>query len=192
MLVRSVFRGHVRAAMPHTLVEETADLVVLYLAPGTRGKLFSGAPLHRITDVGGEDWSLGDVVWSRTHRLCLTPLHEAHSLDLFWDEEDWRFRCWYVNLQEQLRRTPFGFDTRDQALDVVIKPDGSWSWKDEEHFEEATRHGHFTAEEARAVRCEAESVVADLDRLVPTGWEDWRPDPAWPLPSLPSGWDKSM
>ena len=23
----------------------------------------------------------------------------------------------------------------------------------------------------------------------PTGWEDWQPDPAWSLPTLPEGWD---
>jgi hypothetical protein len=22
----------------------------------------------------------------------------------------------------------------------------------------------------------------------PTGWEDWRPDPAWPVPELAAGW----
>ena len=24
----------------------------------------------------------------------------------------------------------------------------------------------------------------------PTGWEDWRPDPSWPIPQLPDGWDR--
>ena len=23
----------------------------------------------------------------------------------------------------------------------------------------------------------------------PTGWESWRPDPTWPLPAVPPGWD---
>jgi len=23
----------------------------------------------------------------------------------------------------------------------------------------------------------------------PTGWEAWRPDPSWPVPELPPGWD---
>jgi hypothetical protein len=33
-----------------------------------------------------------------------------------------------VNVQELLRRTPFGFDTADNVLDVVIAPDlSSWS-----------------------------------------------------------------
>jgi hypothetical protein len=25
----------------------------------------------------------------------------------------------------------------------------------------------------------------------PTGWEDWRPDPAWPAPELVSGWENA-
>jgi uncharacterized protein len=24
---------------------------------------------------------------------------------------------------------------------------------------------------------------------LPEGWEDWQPDPTWPLPTLPSDWD---
>jgi uncharacterized protein len=22
------------------------------------------------------------------------------------------------------------------------------------------------------------------------GWESWRPDPEWPLPEVPAGWDR--
>jgi hypothetical protein len=55
-----------------------------------------------------------------------------------------------------LRRTRLGFDTRDQALDVVVEPDGTWQWKDEDQL---------------------------------TGWEGWRPDPAWPPPMLSRDWN---
>ena len=26
--------------------------------------------------------------------------------------------------------------------------------------------------------------------LLPTGWEDWRPEPGWPVLELPGGWDR--
>ena len=41
--------------------------------------------------------------------------------------------------------------------------------------------------DAAAVRDEAARVLAAPPW--PTGWEDWRPDPAWPLPALLPGWD---
>ena len=37
------------------------------------------------------------------------------------------------------------------------------------------------------VRAEAERVLAAPPW--PTGWEAWRPDPSWPAPALPDGWD---
>ena len=188
-VLRSVYLGHVRWAFPVRVLEETETRVALYLAPGTRGKRFAGPPLNAVADLRDVDWSLEDAVWRYTHRLYLTPFGRAHSLELFWDAETWAFAGWYVNLQEPLRRTPVGFDTRDQALDVVIAPDGSWSWKDEDHLESAVRNGRFTAEEARAVRREGERVVARLGDLLPTGWEDWRPPASWPVPELPPLWD---
>jgi hypothetical protein len=64
---------------------------------------------------------------------------------------------------------------------------GEPQWKDEDELEAATRQGRVTADEARALRAEGERVVAE--RPWPTGWEDFRPDPAWTTPSLPDGWD---
>ena len=51
------------------------------------------------------------------------------------------------------------------------------------------RLGFIDAVQAAEVRAEAERVIASLEELVPTGWEDWRPDPAWGRLSLPDGWD---
>lgn len=74
----------------------------------------------------------------------------------------------------------------DHALDVWVEPDGSWTWKDEADFAEAQELGVFTAPEAASVRAEGERVIRA--RPWPTGWENSRPDPRWPLPKLPPGW----
>jgi predicted RNA-binding protein associated with RNAse of E/G family len=121
--------------------------------------------------------------------LKLTRFGDAHSLDLFWDDATGDFLGWYVNLQTPLQRSPLGFDTTDQALDVVIDPDGSWRWKDEDDLAACVELGLFTTQEAAEIRAEGEQVIAVLPSLIPTGWEDWRPDPAWQLPALPAGWD---
>jgi hypothetical protein len=47
----------------------------------------------------------------------------------------------------------------------------------------------LTEGEAREIRAAGEAVIAALDELVPTGFERWRPDPTWPTPRLPAGWD---
>ena len=69
-----------------------------------------------------------------------------------------------------------------------VRPDLSWSWKDEHELEAASRLGRFSPDEAAAIRAEGERVIAAWP--FPTGWEDWRPDPSWPIPQLPEGWDR--
>lgn len=133
------------------------------------------------------EWRLGDGNWGRAQTLLLTPEGAAHSIWLFWSE-DWTFLGWYVNLQQPHERTPVGFDTRDQVLDIWVDPDLSWKWKDEDELEAAVRLGRFTDAEAKAIRAEDERVIEEWP--FPTGWEDWRPDPSWLIPELPEGWDR--
>ena len=57
-------------------------------------------------------------------------------------------------------------------------------WKDEDELVEAARLGYL---DEAAVRAEAAKVLAEPPW--PTGWEDWRPDPAWEVPAMPAGWD---
>ena len=61
----------------------------------------------------------------------------------------------------------------DQALDVLVEPDGTWRWKDEDDLAEAQALEIWTADEAAAIRAEGERVIAV--RPWPTGWESWRP-----------------
>jgi predicted RNA-binding protein associated with RNAse of E/G family len=80
----------------------------------------------------------------------------------------------------------------DHVLDVVIDPDLSWRWKDEEELEEAVRLGLLTRKAADGIRAEGERVIVQLEAREPPfcdGWERWQPNPAWPLPGLPAGWD---
>lgn len=141
-----------------------------------------------------ERWVRGDPpvqhVW-QTHRvLWLIRFGDAHSLNLFWNDETEEFVGWYVNLQAPLTETPLGFDTTDWALDVWVEPDASWWWKDEEDFAELRALGAVTDAEAAAIRAEGERVIAELPARLPTGWEDWRPDPSWSPPALPARWDR--
>jgi predicted RNA-binding protein associated with RNAse of E/G family len=107
----------------------------------------------------------------------------------FWVDTTGQFRFWYLNLQTPLRRSQIGFDLWDYALDVVVRPDKTWSWKDEDELAEAVRLDVITPDEAQAARSEGERLITHLDEIVPTGWEEWRPDPGWPPLLLPDGWD---
>jgi hypothetical protein len=186
---RIIWHGRVWWAVPVTVVED-GELVVLYTAPGTQfeaGEVLEGDPRMPT------EWRFG----TRTIKnpvLQLTRPGEAHSVWAVWQEAGDELAHWYVNLQEPLRRTPIGFDTRDNMLDIVVEPDlSAWRWKDEDDVAEAVRIGLLSKQEADAIRREGERVIGLIEAGTPPfdpGWASWRPDPAWPVPALPEGWDE--
>lgn len=187
---RHIYRGQVRWAIPNLLIEETPEHIVSLLLPGTVCK----APTT-YSHVGYVQQLLkgtvvGDHVWHTRRCLMIAPFGEAHTLSLHWDHASGAFLGWYVNLQEPMRRSRFGYDSFDQMLDIWIEPDGTWSWKDWDELVEAEQVGLFSASEAAAIRAEGERVIASLGTRLPTGWEGWQPDPAWALPAVPEGWNR--
>lgn len=189
-LLRNVWRGHIASAIPMTVVEDTDERVVLYLRQGT--------PIRWLEPYGGMPvWVDGGCrtvakEWDDTNVVHVVPKGRAHSVYFMWEASTGNEICWYVNLQQPLRRTPMGWDTMDQELDVVAWPDLSeWWWKDEDKFAERVELGYLTRAEADAARREGEAVIADLEarrRPFDEHWRAWRPDPSWPIPTLPDDW----
>lgn len=107
--------------------------------------------------------------------------------------DDGQFLGWYVNLEEPWWRSALGFDATDHLLNIVIRPDRRWRWKDEAHLAEAVDVGLFAREKGRAIREEGERAIARIEAWgapFHEGWESWRPDPGWPLPEVVSGWQE--
>ncbi|WP_051653874.1 DUF402 domain-containing protein [Kitasatospora cheerisanensis] len=131
--------------------------------------------------------------WQPYGTLILTPPQAAHSV--WWSfDPDGSFVGWYVNLESPVGRWSGGTDHIDQALDILVAPDRSWRWKDEEEFTERTGHPFFWDEAgAAAIRAEGERVIA----LAEAGafpfdgtWCDFRPGPGWAATGLPWWWDQ--
>ena len=99
---------------------------------------------------------------------------------------------WYVNLQQPFRRSAFGFETMDLALDVIVEGDRSWRWKDEDELALFVERGAFDADPPTRLREEGLRVAEKAERNEPPfsePWHDWRPDRARRHPQLPPGWD---
>ena len=188
--LRDVWEGAVWAARPAVVVEDAAEQVTLFIPAGNRWM----APHRdgRRLKIPQEGFELIELTYDEAHVLSFSwPESSGAVLLFFWP--DWSPWSWYVNLEQPLRRTAIGFDTLDHELDAIVQLDGSWRWKDEDELAEAIRRGVYPAEEEPRLRAEGERAVRRiLEREPPfdRDWTTWRPDPAWPVPELPSGWER--
>ena len=135
-----------------------------------------------------------ECTWQRTDVLMLIVPGEAFSTYIMWETGTKNLNCWYVNLQEPVRRTTIGFDTMDNTLDVVISPDMSeWRWKDDDEFTEAINAGFYSREKANEIWAEGERAVRLITserRSLYEKWEKWQANSEWEIPKLSLSWDK--
>ena len=160
-------------------------------------------PAGVVCAIGYDDDGVELRIPDRPWHLELRPRGDFGILSFAWPDTPYAIlllqntdgspRGWYVNLQSPLARTSIGFDTTDHALDVLVSIDrSSWTWKDEDELAEAIALGLFTETDAASFRHWGERAVEHLILRLPPfdeAWEDWRPDPSWPSPELPLGWD---
>ena len=198
---QEVWLDRVWAARPLVVVEDAPDRLLLWLPVGTVRKV-AWTPPHRpdpgertarVVDLLGRgDWVHVDHVWDVSTLWILRP-GDWHATWVSWLPSGEQLG-WYVNLQRPFRRTPIGIEAMDLMLDVVAEPDRTWAWKDEDEFEQILERGIFDAATGEAVRAEARRVIDRLERgsaPFDEGWPQWRPDPSWPTPALPAGWDEA-
>ncbi|MEW2127775.1 DUF402 domain-containing protein [Streptomyces sp. NPDC007259] len=182
---------------PVTVVQDTEDLLAVWVAPGTecvKPVLADGTDVHAepLATRYTAPRTTARSQWLGNGVLKLAGPGEPWSVWLFW-ERGWQFRSWYVNLEEPRTRWAGGVDSEDHFLDISVYPDRSWLWRDEDEFEQAQRVGLITPDVAHRVREAGRAAVGLIrDWGVPfrDGWENWRPDPAWRVPELPDDWDR--
>jgi predicted RNA-binding protein associated with RNAse of E/G family len=188
--LRDVWEGSVWAARAALVVEDTPDQVMLYIPVGTRW--FAPVRKGRRLKIQQPDFELAELRNDDLHVLSFA-WPDTFAAVLLEFRPDWSPLRWYVNLEEPLRRSAIGFDTLDHKLDVILELDGSWWWKDEDELAEAIRRGVIPAEREARLRTAAERAVqriVERDPPFDRDWTTWRPDPAWPIPELPGGWER--
>ncbi|MEU0406079.1 DUF402 domain-containing protein [Streptomyces sp. NPDC006197] len=196
------YRGNgtedVAICRPVTVVQDTPELLAVWMAPGTecvRPVLADGTSVHDepLATRYTAPRTTERARWSGTGVLKLARPKDPWSVWLFW-ERGWRFRSWYVNLEEPRTRWSGGIDSEDHFLDISVYPDRSWLWRDEDEFAQAQRAGLMGPEQAARVLAagqEAVELITSWGTPFADGWEDWRPDPAWSVPTLPADWDRT-
>jgi hypothetical protein len=175
VVLREVWHGRVWKARPAIVVRDDEQLA-LWTPHGALLRIGDNGP---VPPRAGDDWRHVDYVQD----LSALRLVGDHTHFVLWDGSG--FAGWSVNLESPFERTNAGFDFQDFALDLRIHPDGRIEVQDEDELAEMERRGLVDGD---WVRAEAARIIARPP--VPSGWEDWRPDPSWPVPSLPAGWDE--
>jgi hypothetical protein len=191
IVLRGIWKGGLWWACPVYIVQDSTDVIAIYWPEKTPVKCWGRRPTAQ--DLLFPQVQLVDAEWTETDVLSLVEPGAAHSIDIMWEAGQRIQRCWYVHLQEPLRRTSIGFDTMDQILDIVISPDQSrWCWKDEDELADAERIGVYSPREAQAIRAEGGRVI-DMFRTQASpfcdGWEAWMPPKEWCIPSFPLDWE---
>jgi hypothetical protein len=188
----------VAVCRPVTVVRDDAETLAVWVAPDTecvRPVLADGTELHRepLVTRYTKPHRPHRTRWFGTGVLKLARPGEPWSVWLFW-ENDWNFKSFYVNLEAPRVRWSGGVDSEDHYLDLVVRADRSWEWRDEDEFAAAQRAGLMSAPRAAAVREAGRQAIDAIQAWGPPfseGWERWRPDPKWTVPLLPADWDRT-
>lgn len=175
-----------------TVVRDDDDGLVAWLAAGTE-TLQARRPDGRDLRADKTQLFKGERVgvradWKHNDVLRIAPTGKPWSVWLFWDCNDREFRGWYGNLEAPMRRDGNMALTRDHTLDVLIAPNRQHARKDEDELEIALSAGWYDEQQGESILQAADDLEAVIDAWGPPfcdGWENFKPDPSWPIPKLP-------
>jgi predicted RNA-binding protein associated with RNAse of E/G family len=184
--------GEPQFVIPGTVVRDDAEALVVWVPAGTPYLLPARANGRPAREDKTTMFTAARVqsrgVWRDYDTLRVAPTGVPWSVWLFWTEGQREFCGWYVNLEDPHRRDGRGVYSGDHILDLELEPDGTCHRKDEDELRFAVEQGRYTADEARVIESHAERVekiVADRGFPFDEPFQDWRPDPSWPLPPPP-------
>lgn len=203
VLYRNIDGARLAAVRPCRVISDDSRGLLLWLARGSAVAIEVAEDGRGIREMPFAEWiglrtRVVPALWQGQGLLKFIPPGADHSVWFFRDATG-RFTSWYVNLEERALRWDDGLvagvDVIDQDLDVVVHPDRTWEWKDEDEFaERLTFPEHYWVRDPIAVRAEGLAVIKRIEAgAFPFDgtWTDFHPDPAWPVPTaLPPGWDR--
>lgn len=196
ILRRDVYRGKIVSVWSGRVVHDLGGELAWAAFPGVEmlsrasyvEKLRTGDKSHGLGELAAGDWTLASAPLQQTTILAFQLPDTYFSVMLFFGP-DGELRRWYVNFERPYRRTAIGFDTCDLLLDLVIEPDGTYRWKDEDEYQQGRRLGivHDT-DHAEVETARGQALVMFEQRTGPfeEHWVSWRRDPKWTVPTLPA------
>jgi predicted RNA-binding protein associated with RNAse of E/G family len=193
---RDVYRGKIVSAWLGRVVHDHGDGLAWALFSGVEmlsrasyvEKLRTGDKSHGLGELATGGWTLASAPLQRTTILAFQLPDTYFSVMVFFRESG-ELGKWYVNFERPYRRTAIGFDTSDLLLDLVIEPDGTCRWKDEDEYQQGRRLGIVDVTDHAEVEKAREQALGMFARRIgpfEERWVSWRHDPNWTIPTLPA------
>lgn len=204
-------------AWPHIVVADTDDLLALWMPAGTPTQLLDlarpdSAPIPsvwrrdrlRLMFPGTSyaialDWTPDpDREWVEKPRPLYAEQPEPANYFTqrsrpFEGTPPHTFIGWTVDLEAPFVRTSIGVDSTDGALDVLVTPDYSWRWKNEEHMPTLVDLGIYREQDVEAFREAGRDAIQLIEsRQFPFdgSYLDWIAPAEWTIPQATPGWDR--
>lgn len=185
------------SASPHRVVESGLDGLVTFQPAGTASVLSSNRDMAYTEGMTRSERKLAALQTLRakpryirefpTKLYFYTPGSWVR-VNLGWDPLDGHFMGWYVNFERPARKTSEGLVSKDLLLDIYVKPDHSWEWKDKHEFEEAIDGQIIDSNHRELFETEAERVLAQIaagEGAFDPRWQTFRAPSGWATPELP-------
>ena len=195
VVIRDVHDGAIFCAWPLHVLEDGAIGLITVQVPGAIGKVVKGHPSDRslfLSEIASGRPTLVDKAWSSVSRVGVITPATWWCTWLMWDALSGDFLRYYVDFLRPVARRGHLLDTLDLGLDVVVAPDGSWSWKDLDDVALLQERGWLRQDDlAHLERAKVEVVGAVEGRCFPFDGSliARRPDPSLSPATLPVDWD---
>ncbi len=180
---------------PHVVIEDRLERTVLYQPEGAPFLVFNQDEKHFEPHLVIRMYALRIVCPGQPYYVSLwfqgdtgiPPWWQPH----FGGDYPGAFRGWKVDMCSPPRRTAIGFDTTDDVLDYIIRPDYTWYIKDDDDLTGFTAAGVYTEEEAARIREACHNILPLIEaRTSPFDdeWIDWSPSAVLVLGHVPTDW----
>lgn len=194
---REVFRGRVWHALSCFVVKDLPNEIIIATLPGAERMIEEHYPKgknngRRRWDFRQGDWNLENFSWHTTRALQILEPGRFFSTIYFWDHASGEFLFYYINFQTPFKKNGKILDTLDLDLDLIIRPDFSFEWKDLDDYQKAVETGLILPEWIDKIEIAKEEVLGKLERRaypLDGSWIHWAPDPNWAIPKLPANWN---
>jgi len=192
--------GEIGFVFAAVVLEDGPSFTALFQPKGAPCKRRSGersGPAGRQMLPGGWEGRHDDRAFAGPSTARVHPVGSGFAVLRHWDEHRRRYQGWYVNLERPWRRTPIGFDSRDDVLDLTVADDLShWQWKDEEELAWAVEVGTMSRLDADQARAAGEAAIEAIERRAwpfdQEAWTRWAPPRRLSVPKLPDEWDNQF